>query len=86
MLIIGKLALRSRYGNNCGCNEHQNVPSWGPAQTTGKLAFGKGPLTDGLYHYQNEVKATIDFGFDGTQLASLTCAIHQATTALCHRH
>ena len=50
--------------NNCGCNEHQNVASWGPAQTTGKLKFGKGPLTDGLYHYQSEVKATIDFGFD----------------------
>ena len=54
--------------NNCGCNEHQNVPSWGPPQTTGKLKFGKGPLTDGLYHYQSEVQATIDFGFDGIKL------------------
>ena len=53
------------YGNNCGCNEHQNVASWGPPQTTGKLKFGKGPLTDGLHHYEGEVQATIDFGFDG---------------------
>ena len=57
--------------NNCGCNEHQNVASWGPPQTTGKLKFGKGPLTDGLYHYQSEVQATIDFGFDVSSLSSL---------------
>jgi hypothetical protein len=101
------------YANNCGCNEHQNVPSWGPAQTTGKLAFGarrsnavfgaffihlqtdhicqhrlgtnsrkysettvwlagKGPLTDGLYHYESEVQATIDFGFDGAKAKQST--------------
>eukprot|EP01050_Picozoa_sp_SAG11_P006292 SAG11_NODE_482_length_9072_cov_12.361306_9_plen_90_part_00 len=56
------------YANNCGCNEHQSVASWGPPQTTSKLKFGKGPLTDGLYHYESEVQATIDFGFDGIKL------------------
>ena len=65
--LLGLLVLLSD-ANNCGCNEHQNVPSWGPPQTTGKLKFGKGPLTDGLYHYQSEVQATIDFGFDGIKL------------------
>ena len=44
------------------------MPSWGPPQTTGRLAFGKGPLTDGLHHYQSEIQATIDFGFDGIKL------------------
>ena len=56
------------YANNCGCKEQQDVPSWGPPQTTGKLRFGKGPLTDGLHHYEGEVQATIDFGFDGIKL------------------
>jgi hypothetical protein len=48
------------------------VASWGPPQTTGKLKFGKGPLTDGLYHYQSEVQATIDFGFDVSTLPAAT--------------
>ena len=64
------------YANNCGCNEHQNVPSWGPPQTTGKLKFGKGPLTDGLHHYEGEVQATIDFGFDVSTVSCRRC---------CHR-
>lgn len=48
------------YGNNCGCNEHQNVPSWGPPASPGK--------TDGIHHYEGEIQATIDFGFDGIKL------------------
>ena len=36
------------------------------SETTVWLA-GKGPLTDGLYHYESEVQATIDFGFDGAK-------------------
>lgn len=59
--------------NNCGCNEHQSVASWGPPQTTGRLKFGKGPLTDGLYHYQSEVQATIDFGFDVSTVPCRRC-------------
>ena len=64
------------YANNCGCNEHQSVASWGPPQTTGKLKFGKGPLTDGLHHYEGEVQATIDFGFDVSTVSCRRC---------CHR-
>ena len=48
------------YGNNCGCNEHQNVASWGPPATAGQ--------TDGIKHYQGDIQATIDFGFDGLKL------------------
>jgi hypothetical protein len=52
------------YGNNCGCNEHQNVPSWGANQTEGKA--------DGLHHYEGDIQATIDFGFDGIKVRSST--------------
>ena len=48
------------YGNNCGCNEHQNVASWGPPATKGQH--------DGIRHYQGDIQATIDFGFDGIKL------------------
>ena len=48
------------YGNNCGCNEHQAVPSWGPAPG------GNGH--DGVHHYQGDIQATVDFGFDGIKL------------------
>jgi len=41
------------YGNNCGCNEHESVPSWGPGN---------------INHYKGDVQATIDFGFDGIKL------------------
>ena len=47
-------------GNNCGCNEHQNVPSWGPPVSPGQH--------DGIHHYEGEIQATIDFGFDGIKL------------------
>lgn len=36
------------------------MPSWGPPATPGK--------TDGIKHYQGDVQATIDFGFDGIKL------------------
>jgi hypothetical protein len=41
------------------------------SETTVWLA-GKGPLTDGLYHYESEVQATIDFGFDGAKAKQST--------------
>lgn len=50
------------YGNNCGCNEHQNVPSWGPSPS------GDPSKHDGIHHYQGDIQATIDFGFDGIKL------------------
>ena len=53
------------YGNNCGCNEHQSVDSWGPPATVG----GAGSHNhDGIHHYQGDVQATVDFGFDGIKL------------------
>ena len=48
------------YGNNCGCSEHQSVRSWGPPPG--------GTGTDGVHHYQGDIQATIDFGFDGIKL------------------
>ena len=36
------------------------MPSWGPPATAGK--------TDGVRHYQGDVQATVDFGFDGIKL------------------
>ena len=48
------------YANNCGCNEHQDVPSWGAPVTPGSH--------DGIHHYEGEIQATIDFGFDGIKL------------------
>lgn len=58
-----KLGLRMGwYGNNCICNEHQHVPSWGPSPGGGSNQF------DGVKHYQGDVKATVDFGFDGIKL------------------
>jgi hypothetical protein len=51
-----------RYANNCGCREHQNVPSWGPPVSGDPKVF------DGANHYIGDVKATIDFGFDGIKL------------------
>ena len=53
--------------NNCGCNEHQNVASWGTPVSPGK--------TDGIHHYEGEIQATIDFGFDGIKLdGALSCS------------
>ena len=53
-------ALPRADANNCGCNEHQNVASWGAPVSHGK--------TDGIHHYEGEIQATIDFGFDGIKL------------------
>ena len=53
------------YGNNCGCSETKNVPSWGANQTKGK--------TDGLHHYEGDIQATIDFGFDGIKVRRVQC-------------
>lgn len=55
------------YGNNCGCSEHQNVPSWGPPASASEGATDES-LTDGIKHYAGDVKAVLDFGFDGIKL------------------
>ena len=45
-------------GNNCGCNEHQSVASWGPPASPGaKVGGWAGPLTDGVHHYEQEIQA-----------------------------
>ena len=50
------------YGNNCHCGEGEvNVTAWGASPG------GKGK-TDGIKHYQGDVRAIIDFGFDGIKL------------------
>ena len=41
------------YGSNSHCGEHQDVPSWGP---------------NGVKHYEGDVQAIVDFGFDGIKL------------------
>eukprot|EP00038_Savillea_parva_P009018 m.180708 g.180708 ORF g.180708 m.180708 type:complete len:593 (-) comp15074_c0_seq1:172-1950(-) len=41
------------YANNCGNAEHSKPASWGPDQ---------------IFHYEGDVQATIDFGFDGIKL------------------
>ena len=52
------------YGNNCGCSEHQSVPSWGPPASSSVGQTDEG-LTDGTRHYEGDVQAIVDFGFDG---------------------
>jgi hypothetical protein len=46
------------YGNNCACSEHSDV--WGTPVSPGQR--------DGIHHYEGDVQATIDFGFDGIKL------------------
>ena len=55
------------YGNNCHCVEKQAVPSWGPAASPGSDRWHH-IHHDGVKHYQGDVQATIDFGFDGIKL------------------
>lgn len=60
------------YGNNCGCEEHQRVPSWGAPASTAAGETDES-LTDGIEHYRGDVQAIVDFGFDG--IVRLRCFI-----------
>jgi hypothetical protein len=55
------------YANNCGCEEHQSVPSWGPAAST-VVGQTDEALTDGIHHYQGDVQAIAEFGFGESQI------------------
>lgn len=55
------------YANNCGCEEHQTVPTWGPPAST-VVGPTDESLTDGIRHYEGDVQAIVDWGFDGVKL------------------
>ena len=40
------------YGNDCGCNEHQSVASWGKAATAGQH--------DGVHHYEGDIQVGLN--------------------------
>eukprot|EP01052_Picozoa_sp_SAG31_P015317 SAG31_NODE_981_length_10558_cov_2.972273_8_plen_126_part_00 len=56
------------YANNCGCEEHQNVSSWGHPASRAEGGTAAGSSNDGINHYRGDVMATVDFGFDGINL------------------
>ena len=55
----------TRYANNCGCNEHQNVPSWGNPVTRDPNVF------DGINHYIGLLHHTHIYAFKNVLCSTL---------------